>query len=213
MNAKRFSYLMIVVVVLLSGLVITLAVLGETIFQKQSQKLSDLKAQNMAIKEQEVSLAQAKKDIDKYNQLDEIAKTVVPQDKDQAKTIREINAIAAASGVKLQQINFATSNLGQAAPKKPANSEGSESTSSTPAPATPSISQVKPVPGISGVYSLEITVSSGESNPVSYYKFLQFLEKLESNRRTAHVSNITVTPTENKTAVTFSLVLNAYLKP
>lgn len=212
MNAKRFSYLMTAVVVLLSGLVIALAVLGETVFQKQSRKLTELKAQNQAIKEQEVSLAQAKKDIEKYTQLDEIAKAVVPQDKDQAKTVREINAIAAASGVKLQQINFATSNLGQAAPKKPAGEE-SESVPKTSTTPVPALSQVKPVEGISGVYSLEITVSSGESNPVSYYKFLQFLEKLESNRRTAHVTKITVTPTENKSAVTFSLVLNAYLKP
>lgn len=212
MNAKRFSYIMIFVVALLGCLVVALAVLGETIFQKQSQKLSDLKAQNMAIKDQEVSLAQAKKDMEKYNQLDEIAKAIVPQDKDQARTIREINAIAGASGIRLQQINFDTSNLGQAAPKKPAGTEG-ESAPSTNTSATPSISQVKPVAGISGVYSLEITVSSGEGNPVSYQKFLQFLEKLESNRRTAHVSQITVTPTENKSAVTFSLVINAYLKP
>lgn len=213
MSSKRFSYLMTGLVIILCLSVAGLAVLGDTLFRKQSQKLVDLKAQNQAIKDQEVSLVQAKKDIEKYAELEEIAKAVVPQDKDQAKTVREISAIATSAGVKLQQISFANSTLGQAAaPTKPSDSEEGGG-SSTPAPAAPSISQVKPVQGISGVYSLEITVSSGDSNPVSYYRFLQFLEKLESNRRTAHVSSITVTPADNKSDVTFSLVLNAYLKP
>lgn len=211
MSPKRFSYLMIAVVTLLCLALIGIAAGGDMLFKKQSQKLVDIKAQNQVIKDQEVSLVQAKKDIEKYAELEKIAKSVVPQDKDQAKTIRELNAIAASTGIKLQQINFSASNLGQAAPKKTTDAEEGGSTSSTPA--APAITQVKPVSGISGVYSLEVTVSSGEENPVSYNKFLQFLEKLESNRRTAHVSSITVTPTENKSEVTFSLVLNAYLKP
>lgn len=210
MSSRKFSYTMILIVAVLFLAMFGAAVAGDIFLKKQSEKLSGLKAQNQVIKEQEVSLAQAKKDIEKYTQLDEIAQSVVPQDKDQAKTIREINAIAAASGIKLQQISFTNSNLGQAVPKKTTDSEG-ESSQTTPA--APSISQVKPVEGISGVYGLEITVSSGESNPVSYYKFLQFLEKLESNRRTAHVSSINVTPTDSRDDVTFSLVLNAYLKP
>lgn len=193
MNSKRFSYLMIGVVTLLFIVIIGVTIMGDALFKKQSEKLSNLKAQNQVIKEQEVSLAQAKSDIEKYTPLDEIAKSVVPQDKNQAKTIREINSIASDSGIKLQQISFTSSNLGQ----------GSQN-----------ISQVSPVEGIKGVYSLEITVSSGDTNPVSYYKFLKFLEKLEANRRTAHVSSINVTPSEKNTGtVSFSLVLNAYLKP
>lgn len=201
MNPRRFSYLMIFLVVLLLMAVIGATAAGDMLLRNQSDKLSNLKAQDQVIKEQEVSLAQAKSDIQKYTQLDEIAKSVVPQDKDQAKTVREINAIAAESGISLQQISFDTSNLGLPA------ASGSAKNSQ-------SLSQVKPVEGIKGVYSLEVTVSSGESNPVSYYRFLNFLEKLEANRRTAHVSTISVTPSEkNRGDVTFSLVLNAYLKP
>lgn len=211
MNAKKFSYMMTALVTILCLAVIGVVVIGDGLFKKQSEKLSSLKAQNQVIKEQEVSLAQAKADIEKYQDLDEIAKSVVPQDKDQAKTVREINTIASENGIKLQQISFSTSNLGQAVPKATTSTEEGESASKTPA--QPSISQVKPIPGISGVYGLEITVSSGDSNPVSYYRFLQFLEKLESNRRTAHVSNINVVPTDNRNEVTFSLVLTAYLKP
>ncbi|HEX5797185.1 MAG TPA: hypothetical protein VFX86_02230 [Candidatus Saccharimonadales bacterium] len=200
MSPKKVSYLMVAVVVVLSSALVAATVAGDLLFKEQSEKLSSSKAENQAIKEQEISLAQAKADIEKYNELDTIARAIVPQDKDQAKTIREIHAIASETGVSIQQINFDVSSLGL--------------TSSTQSGSTPGVTQVKPVPGINGVYSLELTASSGDSSPVSYYQFLQFLEKLEANRRTAHVTNIVVTPSEkNRDEVTFALTLNAYLKP
>lgn len=198
MNPKKLSYLMIGLVTLLLVAIIGGTAGGYTILKKQSEKLSDLKAQDEVTKQQEVSLAQAKADIQKYTPLNEIAKSIVPQDKDQAKTVREINTIAAESGISLQQITFDTSSLGQPGSKTP----------------KPGLTQVKPVEGINGVYSLEITISSGESNTVPYDKFLQFLQNLEANRRTANVTTINVTPSENDgNQVSFSLVLNAYLKP
>lgn len=177
---------------------------GYSLLKKQSQKLVDLKAQDEVTKQQEVSLAQAKADIQKYTPLDEIAKSVVPQDKDQAKTVREINAIATQNGIVLQQISFATSNLGGS----------SSSSSSSSSSGSTNITQVQPVDGIPGVYSLEITVSNGDSSPVPYSQFLEFLQGLEANRRTAHVSSISVTPSDkNSGEVNFSLILDAYLKP
>ncbi len=198
MNPKKFSYLMIVLVTLLFVAIVGGTVGGYTLLQKQAKRLSDLKAQDEVTKQQEVSLAQAKADIQKYTPLNEIAKSIVPQDKDQAKTVREINMIASENGIALQQINFDTSSLGQA---------GSKTTK-------PGLTQVKPVEGIKGVYSLEITISTDKSSSVPYDKFLQFLEDLEANRRTAHVTSISVTPDpDNASKVSFSLVLNAYLKP
>lgn len=214
MTAKRFSYLLITFVLLLGTAVIGLGVAGNIFFQKQSVKLTKLKAQSQAVKEQEISLAQAKKDVEKYKELGEIAKSVVPKDKDQAKTVREINAIAAESGIKLNQIDFSTSSLGQAAAKPAAPAEESGGEPKPQQAARPTLSQVKPVPGIDGVYSLEIIIMAGdEKNPIPYYQFLQFLEKLEANRRTAHVSKIGLTPSNSGNGVSFSLTLNAYLKP
>ncbi|HEX5456157.1 MAG TPA: hypothetical protein VFW77_02205 [Candidatus Saccharimonadales bacterium] len=203
MNTKRISYVMMALVTLLSIATIALAAEGDLLFKKQSDKLTNLKAENQAIKDQQVSLAQAKIDIQKYENLNDIAKAIVPQDKDQAKTIREINGLASATGIKLQQINFDASSLGL------------PSTTAAGSASASSLTQVKPVTGITGVYALQIVVSGGgETSPVSYYQFLQFLEKLESNRRTAHVTSIDVTPSqENPNNVTFTLTLNAYLKP
>lgn len=57
MNAKKFSYLMTALVIILFIAIIGIVIIGDGLFKKQSEKLSSLKAQNQVIKEQEVSLA------------------------------------------------------------------------------------------------------------------------------------------------------------
>lgn len=208
MTPKRFFFVMTGVLCLLVILIIGGAVGGNSLIQKKSHKLVDLKAQNKAIEEQQISLIQAKKDVEKYSQLNSITKAIVPQDKDQAKTIREINNIASANGIELKDVIFSTSNLGQAAAAAPKTTDAAPATS---APVAPSITQVKPVEGIKGVYSLEVTISPVRS--ISYPAFLAFLEGLESNRRTAHVSKISINPSKDGKSLTFSLTLNAYVKP
>jgi len=226
MNSKRVFYILISFCLVLSILIIGTAVLGNIIFKKQSEKLSELKAQNEALDQQSIALVKAKQDVEKYSELSGIARQIVPQDKDQAKTIREINRIAAESGVILSQISFESSTLGES--KKPAApAPTDESTSEKPtddgAASTPpagavtspkqALTQVEPVPGINGVFSLGINIQTDSKKPIPYEQFLTFLEKLESNRRTAHVVQIQVTPDEGGQRVSFSLVLNAYVKP
>lgn len=208
MTPKRLFYIMCGLLALLIILTIGGTVFGNSLIQKKSHKLTELKAQNKAVEEQQVSLIQAKKDVEKYSQLNAITKAIVPQDKDQAKTVREINTIANQNGISLKEVNFTTSTLGQAVPKP---AESSAATSTTPTPAAPSITQVKAVDGIKGVYSLEITISPSE--PISYNNFLAFLEALEKNRRTAHVSKISINPSKDGKTLTFTLTLNAYVKP
>jgi len=212
MNPRRFFYVMVGGVLCLSFLIVATAVVGNNLLKKEAAKLSDLKAQNQVLQDREVALIQAKKDIEKYKELDTISKSIVPQDKDQARTVREINSIAAESGIKLQAITFTASNLGQAPPPQPAKTDN-ESSSKPATPAQPSITQVTPVDGIPGVYSLGITLTPAPEEAIPYEQFLSFLEKLENNRRTAHVDNITVTPVGGSNGVTFSLTLNAYVKP
>lgn len=210
MKPKRFYFIMIGATTLLSLLVLASAIGGDILFTKEAKKLSDLKVQSKVVEEQQTALVQAKKDIEKYAELDKIARAVVPQDKDQAKTIREINAIAAQSGIQLKNITFTSSTLGQAPAPAP-KTEGSDKPN--PQAAQPGVSQTKSVEGIPGVYALEIVISPSDDQPVPYYRFIDFLEKLEGNRRTAHVSKITVTPIEGSFGISFILTLNAYVKP
>lgn len=224
MNAKKVFYSLLAVSFLLSGLVIGAAVLGNIIFEKQFEKLSNLKARSQALEQQNLALAKARQDVEKYTELNEITKQIVPQDKDQALTVREIIKIAQESGITISGISFEPSSLGDSRPPSPKSSDSSsdsqgDSSETTEQKATSSaatsqaLTQVQPVPGISGVYSLGIHIETDSNSPVSYDQFLTFLEKLESNRRTAHVGEINITPENGGANVTFSLTLNAFVKP
>lgn len=207
MKPKKFFYILLGLFVLLIVIIFGVAAYGNTVLEKKSEKLVEQKALKKAAELQDDSLKQAKKDIERYKELDQITRSVVPKDKDQAKTVREITKIAEESGIALKTINFQSSTLGQ--PNAAAPSTG---TAQPGAPAAPApISQLRPVEGIPGVYSLEITITPQDNQGITYYQFLQFLEKLEGKRRTAHVDRISITPSEK--GLTFSLTLKAYVKP
>lgn len=223
MSAKKVFYGLIAGGFLLGGLIIGTAVLGNIVFKKQSEKLSELKARNQVLEQQSLSLIKAKQDVEKHSELNDITKQIVPQDKDQARTVIEINKIAQESGIRLSGISFEPSTLGDSRPSTPTPADNSESasdstntpeqTATSPAATAKALTQVQPVSGIPGVYSLGIIIQTDENDSITYEQFLTFLEKLESNRRTAHVGRISITPENGGANVMFSLTLNAFVKP
>lgn len=211
MSTKRMYFAMLALVFLLSIGVVGSVVAGNLFLEKQASKLNGLKVEDKLLEEQQAALIQANKDIEKYTELEKISKSVVPQDKDQAKAVVEIFEIAKASRIKIKSVTFPTSNLGV---KVPTSSGGDKSG----AAAAPPISQAKPVDGIPGVYSLEMSIvpEFDESSPITYYQFLEFLGKLENNRRTAQVTQIKITPLSNNKqnpTISFTLTLNIFVKP
>jgi hypothetical protein len=212
MSSKKVYYIMIGLIVLLIGLGTGSIVIGNKLLKKQSDKLVELKLEDHLLDQQQVALIQANRDIEQYAELEKVAKSIVPQEKDQARAVREITQFARESGVTLKSISFPSSNLGQNIPQAapPAGDDAAQSAG----PAVPPVSQVKPVDGIPGVYSLEITIQSADENGATYAGFLEFLNRLENNRRTAHVTNISITPsTTRPNALSFSLIVNVYIKP
>ncbi len=180
--------------------------------------MNGLKVEDKVLEEQQSALNQANKDIVKYSELEKDAKTVVPQDKDQAKAVLEIIQIAKQSNIAIKSITFPSSNLGAKAAPTTNSSDSSDKSSSSSTPPPPPISQAKPVDGIKGVYSLEMNIvpDSDNGNVVSYYQFLDFLQRLENNRRTAQVTQIRITPkTSDKQSsiITFTLTINIFVKP
>lgn len=208
MNPRLSYYLMIGMLVLVGTGIIGSAVFGDHLLQQQTNKLVALKLNSKVLDEQQSALIQANKDIVKYADLEKIAKTIVPQDKDQARVVREIVGYANDTSIPVQNISFPTSNLGQSA-------VGSASgTTTTPAPTKSLTSQLKAVEGLSGVYEMDVTVQSDTTKPVPFSKIVDFLKKLENNRRTAQVSSITITPdAQNRQLLTFSIIVNVYVKP
>lgn len=170
----------------------------DNLLGSQANKLISLKAKSLALATEQQGLIKAKQDIKTYSSLSQIAKAVVPQDKDQAEAVREIVNIAASNGISLSAISFPASTLG----------------TTTTSTGTTSLSQLQPVKNITGVYQLQITVVGDSSKPVAYDKFVSFLVALEHNRRTAQVSSISIQPNAiNRSLLTFTLNLNEYIKP
>lgn len=201
MNSRKIFYVLIAVLMLVNGGGIAALVYGRKALDSQNNRLTELKVEAKTLEDVQRSLINAKKDIEKYADIEQISKTVVPQEKDQARTVREIIKLAEESGISIASVSFPTSSLGVKA--------GGGTTQAT---ATGN-SQTQKVEGISNVERLEITVSSDTAKPILYTNFLGFLEKLEQNRRTAQVSNINIQPvTDNRNLLTFSLVLNVYIK-
>lgn len=200
MNAKRLYFVLLGCIVLLATGLIGGAYGINTMLAGKSTKLVSLKAQTAALGTQQTELIKAKREVAKYASLEQIAQSIVPQDKNQAETVREIVNIAAANDVGLASITFPASNLGQA-------TASSSSVSKAP-------SQLAPVQGIPGVYDLEITVTSDSAHPVTFTQFTNFLSSLENNRRTAEVSTVSLNPlATNRNYLTFTLTLDEYLKP
>lgn len=199
MKAKQLYFLLVALCCVGVIALLSVGYGANKLLGRQAHKLSDLRADNGAAELQQSSLLEDKKDIAKYSELNTIAESVVPQDKDQAEAVRQIVNIAAASGIPdLSSITFPTSTLGV-------------TTSGAP---QPNLTQLTPVQGISGVYNLQITVSQAASNTVPYSSFLSFLTGLEQNRRTAQVTSITAQPDPKQpNNVSFTLVINEFIKP
>lgn len=207
MTSKRLRLILIALLGILFLGLISGTYEANKLLENQAAKLVTLKAKNEALTSEQQGLVKAKKDIKTYAKLETIAKSVVPQDKDQAEAVREIVNIAEANGISLATISFPASSLGSIIP------QASSSVSST-TKSTVSFSQLQAVKNINGVYLLQISVVSDSNKPVAYDKFISFLSALENNRRTAQVSTISIQPNlANRNLLTFSLSLNEYIKP
>ncbi|MCA9326895.1 hypothetical protein KDA14_00015 [Candidatus Saccharibacteria bacterium] len=195
MDAKKLNYLLIAATIVLGGIFLSSGLIANAILTSKSAELSKLKAQSEVALDLQDAIKKNKADIVKYSELNEIAKAVVPQDKNQAQTVSEIVNIAAESGIgKLSSITFPASTLGGAGSK--------------------GLTQVTPVKGIAGVYLLPITITQNSGDAVPYSQFVTFLQKLENNRRTAQVSTINLTPdSKNPNYISFTLTVNEYIKP
>lgn len=214
MNAKRTYFLLLGI--------LTLSIVGlfggayevNGLLSTQATKLADLKSQEQTLQQQQVGLKKAKNDIATYGELSQLTKQIVPQDKDQAQTVREIVNIAATAGVRITTIAFPQSTLGATATPSAGAATSQTTTPSAAISSKSPLSQLVTVPNIPGVYLLQITVANDPDTLVTYPQLYNFLSGLENNRRTAQVSNIVISPdATNRGFLEFSLTLNEYIKP
>lgn len=205
MTSKKLSFILLGAIGLICLAIVGGAYEVNNLLQSRSQKLVALKLQSSTLDQKQLQLLQDEKDIKKYQSLNTIAKTIVPQDKNQAQALLQIVSIARASGIpKLSSISFPASNLGGSGASGSSNANTS----------TNKLTQLIKVPGVSGVYDLQITVQQSTNDEVNYSQFLTFLTKLQQNRRTAQVSSVSVQPdSKDLNMVSFGLTIDEFIKP
>ncbi|MDB5182556.1 MAG: hypothetical protein JWO47_340 [Candidatus Saccharibacteria bacterium] len=217
MSPKRFFFVMVGV--------FSLSIVGggamlyfaNTMLQKRSSSVVDLKLQSSEVEAQLTAYQAAKKDVQQYSYLNDIIASALPQDKDQARTVREIFLLANQSGIAIKSVQFPSSSLG--AVVAPVAGATPAATPATPVAApTPAITQAKPVTGLNGVYSIETIVTpfaDDKNNKVTYAQLISFLQKIESNRRAMQVASIQLNPLGQNTSdsISFTLTLNIFIRP
>lgn len=167
----------------------------------QGEALTEAKIDDAAARGRQDNLLRAQGNIAEYEELYAIARGVLPQEKDQVRTVREILNLAAENGITLTGITFPASTLG---------STQKNNTSTTKVDVT----QLTPVKGVSGLYVMPITVAAGGGNPSRYTNVMGFVQALQSNRRTANIVSISATPdNEDRSLISFSIIINAYIRP
>lgn len=219
-NSKTIRLLMIGGTGLAVAVFLVTLVVGLSILKAKSDSMVDLKVKVQTADAQLTNLEKAKKQVQQYAFFKDVAKTVIPSDKNQAEDIIEINRLADEAGISIQSITFPTSTLGLTT----ATTSAAASDATTGSSAKSAISQAKPVTGIPGLYSLELTITpeSASTAPASkqltYAKMLDFLNRIENNRHTAQITEVDITPSSTGNSVlgsgfTFVLKINIFIKP
>ena len=211
-SARQLRFLLLGLLGIAVIVFVATAVLGLSNLSRKSVQLVGLKLKSKTLDAQLTSLGVAKKQVEQYSYFNEVAKTVLPSDKDQAKTVLTIFKLASEAKIGIASITFPTSNLGIASGS--ASATGSSSSA---------ISQAKRVEGINGLYSLQLTIvpETGQIVPedrvVTYPKFLDFLKRIERDRRTAQITQVSIQPELNTSGPTktinFTLVVNIFMRP
>jgi hypothetical protein len=216
LTSKNLRLILIGSLVALTVAFFAITIFGLSVLSSKSQSLVNLKAQSQTAYTQLSNLVQSKKDVEKYAYFKTVAQTVIPNDKNQAQAVLEINQMASDSGIAIQSITFPASTLGG---NTGSLSSTATATSAASASTQSALTQAKPVPGTPGLYSLELTITpeTGKDVPaaqqVTYAKMLNFLQRIENNRHTAQISQVSISPASDSTTLSFTLVINIFIKP
>jgi hypothetical protein len=207
-SAKQLRLLMLGLLALSALAFVAITYLGLGAISKQSVRVSELKLKNETLDAQLVNLGIARKEVAQYSYFNDVAKTVLPSDKDQAKAVLTIFKLAQEAGISVGSITFPTSSLG--------------GTSKATGSAASAISQAKPVQDIKGLYSLQLTITPDvgplvpKEKVVTYAKFKDFLQRIERDRRTAQITQVNIQPDtsgDRVGAINFSLTINIFMRP
>jgi len=203
-RAKRFFYLLLGCLVIIILLIIGGVYMGTVLMKRSSVKLIQIKLNNIGHDITEQNFLQARKQLDKYRPVGEILQKILPKQKDQALAVKELYKISDETGVQIHSIQFPNSTLGQKAGSTGQSGTGGATANST-------LTQAKAVEGMPGVMGIDINLSI--KNSVSYDNLINFLQKIELNRRSMQVKSITIGRDSKNEGITANLIITIFVKP
>lgn len=175
-----------------------------------SEELTALRAEVAVLDKKQSDLEIAKKALSDEASERTMLEKVLPVDKDQARVVQEIYAIADQSNITIDSVSFPSSTLGaQTAPKAAPTTETTATPTSTPTPdttvkttPTKSVSQATPVKDIPGVQSIELSLGTITSKDksikgVRYEEMMSLIKLIERNRRTMQIRTIGIGQSES----------------
>ncbi|HUD03290.1 MAG TPA: hypothetical protein VMR51_00640 [Patescibacteria group bacterium] len=208
MTAKKFYFIMIGLLALSIAGAIAMLYFGNSLMQKNANKLVNAKLSNVSADTEEQSYLNARKDLEKYSSLNATIQKILPKSKDQAQAVKELYQIGDETGIVIDKIQFPTSTLGQ-------KTATTSSTATTASSAASVVTQAQPVTGMPGVLGIDIEIgllpASGKS--ISYDNMIKFLQNVEANRRSMQIKNISVQADTQNGGITFDATLTIFIKP
>lgn len=182
---------------------------SRTMLANSQTKLVNAKLENYTFEKTEEIYRKNQKLLNENKDIANIISNIVPAEKDQAKAVRELNAIAENNNLVVSSITFPRSDLLNKA-KTTTTATTSQQSDQKEEPQK-AISQAKPIKGLKGVYSIELSaeISSANNDRIPTDKLLSFLENIENNRRNMRITSINISSSGDN----INLKLLIFIKP
>lgn len=206
---KKIYYLMISLIFITILLIFSSIYLGRQLLLKSQSSLVEAKLYNYTQEKTEEIFRKNQKLLNENADIAQILSNIVPSEKDQARAVRELNAIAEANNLNVVSVSFPRSDL--LTPAKTTETKTDQSSNDKALDQSKSISQAKPIKGMNGVYSIELTteISSKDGQRIPTDQILSLLQNIENNRRNMRIGSINI----SSNGETINLKLMIFIKP
>lgn len=199
-SAKKVYYLLIAGFLVLTAGIFAMLYFSKNFLSAAEDELIAAKLEIIKQEEIESTYRENINNLEKYSETAGVLEEVIPKEKDQARAVREIDAIAKQNGMAINTLTFPSSDLNKTTP--------AGGTAATP---TTAVSQAKPVKGLNGVLGIDVNVElrSQNESPISTDQLLSMLRAIENNRRNMRVTSINF----NAGDQTVDIKLTIFVKP
>lgn len=200
-SPKKVYFLLIAIFFVVGASIAAMLYLSKNFLSVSEDELVEAKLEIAKQEETERIYRENINNLEEFSKVATILEEVIPQEKDQARAVREIDLIAKQNGLAINTLSFPSSDLNKPAPASGAAAQ----------PINNAVSQAKPIAGLPGVLGININIELRSSNnsSISTDQLLGMLRDLENNRRNMRVTSINF----NAGGETVDMQIIIFIKP